>query len=75
MRFISDALVDFSRQMLAGDVAEGRIVHHPVEDFFAFHPVDAQIFEHAVEDVLEVVDRIRLGPVSGFVCDPRGDLC
>ena len=62
--------------MLRCEVAESRIVHHPVEDFLVtIHAIDEEAFQHLVEDVLEVVEGIGLGgslqglALSSRLCD------
>ena len=47
--------------MLGRDVAEGWIVNDLIEDFLIpIHAVDKQAFEHAIKDVLEILERISL---------------
>src|SRR5258707_14324588 len=62
---IAQPLIDLSHELFGGEVPECRIVHDPVEYLLvAFHAVDEEPFEHAVEHMLEIVERV--GPGGGF---------
>jgi hypothetical protein len=51
--------------LFGGEIPKRGIVHDPVEYLLvAFHAVDEEPFEHAVEHMLEVVERVGLG--GGF---------